>query len=571
MIRLVLALVCATLLAGCANIPDRTLPRVVVDATEEQPRQVGKPAPGLDPFNLVQEFVKNAGTPDAARTYLTEEAKPNWKSGEAPTIIQDEFKTIPQSVPEGKDPTNEQVVILTATSIGGLVGDFSFLPQVQSLEYRVVIKRQDGQWRIAEPPNAVLIREADFAKSYRRVNLEFFDPEQRVMVSDPRYVAIEPRPGLFGRVVYLLLGGPSESLKGAVRNHLEGLEMSTNILPEPDGAILINLGKVDKPLEDRQRIAAQLVRSLREVTTSPLRIRSQGLPLVPGHEDWTTGDVGAYDSLSALKADLLGLAVVGGRLYSLRDGKKLDGPTGDGSYDIVSAAQSLDGGLLAVVQRTPGGMKLRVGKSDGDLPEVSLPAAATLTRPTWLFAGSNEAMPNEVWTVQDGTLVVRVVRTNEGKWEDYPVDASEFTRNGGTITQLRLSRDGARVAAVVNGEIRVASVVRPNDAVTIRSGRTLQAGIVKDVVGLDWLDRLTVIAATDQPIRPVVSMSVDGYAYTAYNKTNLTLPVTAVTAAPGRSTIVTDGSGMWTTGEAGKVWQYHQNNLGSAALPFYPG
>ncbi|MBM7770031.1 hypothetical protein JOD54_000235 [Actinokineospora baliensis] len=571
MIRFVLTVLCALLLTSCANIPVRTLPKVVVDVTEEQPRQIGKPAPGLDPFNLVQEFVKNAGTPDAARTYLTEEAKPGWKGTGVPTIIQDEFKTVPQAVQEGRDPNKEQVVILTATSIGSLFGDWSFVPQVQSLEYRVIIQRQDGQWRIAEPPNTVLIREADFMKSYRRVNLEFFDPDQRVMIPDPRYVQVEPRQSLYGRVVDLLLGGPSESLKGAVRNQLEGLVLDTNVLQESDGGILINFGKLDKPLEDRQRIAAQLVRSLREVTTSPLRIRTQGLPLVPGHEDWTSNEPGAYDALTALKADLLGLAVVNGRLVSLRDGKPLEGPTGNGTYDVVRAAQSLDGTQLAVVQRVNGGMKLRVGKADGELPEVSLPAAGTLTRPTWLYAGSEEATPNEVWTVADGTLVVRVARTAEGKWEDYPVDASEFTRNGGTITELRLSRDGARVAAVVNGEVRVASVVRNNDAVMLRSGRTLQAGIVKDVVGLDWLDRLTVIAATGLAIRPVVSMSVDGYSYTTYNKTNLTLPVTAVTAAPGRATIVTDGSGMWTTGEAGKVWQYHQYNLGPGSLPFFPG
>ncbi|WP_051386107.1 LpqB family beta-propeller domain-containing protein [Actinokineospora inagensis] len=571
--RLFVLLLGAGLLAGCANIPDRTLPKVVVDNTEEQPRQIGKPAPGLDPFNLVQEFIKNAGTPDAARTYLTDEAKANWKSAAAPpTIIQDEFKTVPQSVPEGHGSADEQIVVLTATSIGSLFSDRSFVPQVQNLEYRVVVRRQDGQWRIAEPPGTLLIREADFTKSYRRVNLEFFDPEQRVLVPDPRYVEIEPRQGLFGRVVGLLLGGPSESLKGAVRNQLEGLELSTNVLPEADGSILVNLAKVDKPVEDRQRIAAQLVYSLREVTTSPLRLRSQGLPLVANHdEEWTVGDVGTYDALTTLKPDLLGLAVVNGRLLSLRDGKPLDGPTGNGTYDVASAAQSLDGSQLAVVQRVGGTMKLRVGKTEGDLPEVSLPPAVTLTRPTWLFAGATETGPNEVWTVQDGSLVVRVARTPDGKWEDFPVDASEFTRNGGTITQLRLSRDGARVAAVVNGEIRVASVVRTNDAVTLRASRTLQSGVVKDVIGIDWLDRVTVIAATDMATRPVVSLPVDGYSYTAYNKTNLTLPVTAVTAAPSRSTIVTDGSGMWATQEAGKVWQYHQFNLGPGSLPFYPG
>ncbi|SDD21713.1 LpqB family beta-propeller domain-containing protein [Actinokineospora iranica] len=571
MTRLLIALVCAAFLAGCANIPDRTLPKVVVDATADEPRPIGKPAPGLDPFTLVQQFVYNAGNPDAARTYLTDEARPNWKGSDEPTIVEDEFKTVPQSVQEGRDTANEQVVVLTANAVGRLKADNSFVPSVQSVEYRVIVKRQDGQWRISVPPSAVLIAESDFDASYRRVNLEFFDPEQRVMVPDPRYVAIEPREGLYGRVVGLLLGGPSEAIQGAVRSQLEGLGLSTNVVQEPDGAILVNLTRVDKSNEDRERMAAQIVLSLKTVTTSVVRLRSEGSPLVPTKEDWRPSDVGSYDALTRLKPDLLGLMVSGGKLLSLRDGKPVDGPSGSGAYDILSAAQSLDGSHLAVVQRSETGARLRVGRTNADLPEVSLSPTATLTRPTWLFGGTDNGGPNEVWTVQDGAFVVRVVRTASGTWEDFPVDASELTRNGGTITQLRLSRDGARVAAVVNGEVKVAAVVRKNDAVAISAARTLQGGVVKNVIGLDWLDRLTVIAATEQPAMPVASLPIDGLTYTQYNKTNLTPPITAITAAPSRSVIVTDGSGMWSTQEAGKVWQAQQPGQGRGAVPFYPG
>ncbi|GLZ38473.1 LpqB family beta-propeller domain-containing protein [Actinokineospora sp. NBRC 105648] len=571
--RLLIALFCAFLAAGCANIPDRTLPKIVVEATEQPQRQIGKPAPGLDPFSLVQGFVNNAGTPDIARTYLTEDIKPNWKgSAEPPTIIKNEsVRTVPQSVQEGRDNANEQVVVLTATALGRLVGDRSFVPGVQSVTYRVILRREDGQWRIAEPPNTMLINQSDFEASYRRVNLEFFDLDQRVLVPDLRYVETEPRQGLSGRVLDLLLAGPSEPLRGAVRSPLDGVTLSTNVVEEAGGAILINLSRLDKPIEDRQRIAAQLVYSLRDVTSSPLRLRVEGADLVPDHQDWTVGDVGSYDALTTLKPDLFGLAVVDGRLRSLRDGKPVEGPTGAGAYDIVSAAQSLDGTQLAVVQRTPVGMRLRVGRTNAELPEVSLSPTATLTRPTWLVGGASENGPSEVWTVQDGTLVVRVVRTADGKWDDFPVDASEFTQNGGTITQLRLSRDGARVAAVVNGEVKVASVVRTNDAVTISAVRTLQGGVVKDVIGLDWLDRLTLIVATEQTTLPVASMPIDGLTYTRYNTTNLTLPVRAITAAPSRSAIVTDGSGVWFTQEAGKVWQLHQYVQAAGALPFYPG
>ncbi len=571
--RLWIALLCAVLLAGCANIPDRTLPKIVVDAPADAPRPIGLPAPGLDQFTLVQQFIYNAGTPDAARTYLTEEAKPGWKGSAEPTIIKDEFLTVPQSVQEGKTTVDEQVVVLTANAVGRLKADSSFVPGVHSVEFQVIVKRQAGQWRIAEPPNAVLITETEFDASYRQVNLEFFDPELRVTVPDPRYVEVEPREGLYGRVVSLLLAGPSESLAGAVRSQLDGLQLSTNVIRESDGAIYVNLTRVvDANEDEKQRIAAQIVTSLREVTTSPIRLLSEGKPLIAGKQDWTASDVGSYDALATLKPDLLGLVVAGGKLISLRDGKPVEGPAGAGGYDIVTAAQSLDGSQLAVVQRLPGGgVRLRVGRSGTDLPEVSLPPTSTLTRPTWLFSGNADTGPTEVWTVQDSNLVTRVVRTADGKWKDFSVEASELTRNGGTITQLRLSRDGTRVAAVVNGEVKVAAVVRTNDNVTISAGRTIQGGVVTGVVGLDWLDRLTVIVATAQSDRPVVSIPIDGLTSTPYNRTNLTLPITAITAAPSRSVVVTDGSGMWSTQEAGKIWLAHQYGQGPTSRPFYPG
>lgn len=571
---LVVIMVFAGLLTGCANIPDRTPPKVVLDAPGPQERQVRKPTPDLDPLSLVQEFIFRAGTPDAARTYLTDEAKQHWPRIPEPTILQDGFKTPPAPVqdtrqPQGTDP-EEKVVMLTATQIGRLKADRAFYPGVQPVEYRIVVRRQpDGQWRISKPPDVLLIEQTKFDAAYRRVNLQFFDPEQRVMVSDPRYVEIEPSEGIEGRVMRLLLAGPSDSLKGAVRSQLEGVDLRTNVVRENDGAVLINLTQVDKSIEDRQRMAAQIVKSVSEVTTSPLRLNTEGRELVPQHGDWRQADVGSYDVLANPKADLLGLVVAGKTIRSMRDGKPIEGPAGAGAYDIVSAAQSLDGSQLAVVHRTPNGMGLRIGKINADLPQIDLPPAATLTRPTWLLGDANGG--GEVWTVLDGTVVVRAVRTSQGTWEDLSVDASELTADGGTITQLRLSRDGVRVAAVVNGEVKVASVVRTNDAVAIRLPRTLQGGKVKEVISVDWLNKVALIVATELNTMPVASLPIDGLTVNPYNSSTLTLPVTAITAAPSRPAVVTDGSGMWSTQEAGKVWQAHQHSQGPGSQPFFPG
>ncbi|CRK59707.1 LpqB [Alloactinosynnema sp. L-07] len=567
---LVAVLVFAAVTSGCANIPDRTPPKVVLDQPVTEPSKPGKPRPDLDPFSLVQDFVNAAGNPDAAKTYLTEEAGQHWPSSQVPTILQDNFTMPPLTGQEnGVDPANpdEKVVVLTGTVVGRLRDNHVFSPEPQSLEHRVVVRRQpDRQWRIATPPPDLLITQSKFDVAYRRVNLQFFDSEQRVMVSDPRYVENEPREGLEDRVMRLLVAGASDSLKTAVRSPLAGINLRTNAVLE-SGAVVVNLTQVDKSVEDRKRIAAQIVESLREVTSSPVRILSQDRPLLPQVE-WRPSDVDSYDALTTPKPDLLGLVAHGGRIYSMRDGKAIEGPSGAGAYDIASAAQSIDGTQLAIVQRTAAGMRLRIGALNADLAEVSHPAAATLTRPTWLY-GDNGG--REAWTVLDGTVVIRAVRTPQGGWEDLSVDASELTANGGTITQLRLSRDGVRVAAVVNGEIKIASVVRTDDAVSISLPRTLHGAKIKEAVSVDWMGKDALIVATRQNLLPVVKMPIDGLAFSVYNYSTLTQPITAITASPSRPAVVTDGSGMWSAQEAGPLWQAHPHGQGPGSVPFYPG
>ncbi|OLR90416.1 LpqB family beta-propeller domain-containing protein [Actinokineospora bangkokensis] len=565
----VLALV-ALFLAGCSNIPESTLPKVIRESPQNQAPVVSDPSPGLNPYGLVGEFVTKTGYADAARSYLTPEFADTWDGG-GETIIENEPKTTPPSLPEGNQ-ANEQVVILSGKQVGRLDAGRTFFAQVQPVEIRFKLTRNaEGQWRISDGPRNAVITRDGFTNSYRRVDLQFFDPNQRVLVPDPRFVPTEPRDGLEGRVVQLLLDGPSDSLRGAVRSQLDGLELRTNVVPEPDGAIRVNFGQMDKSAEDRKKVALQVVTTLYEVTTSTIRLDNQDRPLVAGQRDWNRGDFNAYENLTTPKPDLLGLSVTAGRVYSLRDGKPIDGPAGAGAYEVQSAAQSMDGTALAVVQRTPTGqVRLRVGTPEA-LPEVPGTDSGTLTRPTWLLSAGDDSPPSEVWTVKDGTFVLRVGRTPQNTWEVFSVDATELLRGGGTITQLRLSRDGVRVAAVVNGEVRIGTVVRTNDSVAIRSPLTLQGGTVSNVLGLDWIDRENIVVATGNPAMPVASLPIDGSTVTRYNTANLTLPVKAIAASPNRSTLVVDSLGLWMTPEASSTWLPHGHNQPPGSLPFYPG
>jgi hypothetical protein len=366
-------------------------------------------------------------------------------------------------------------------------------------------------------------------------------------------------------VIRLLLDGPSDTLDNAVKTLLTGAEVRTNVVTNSDGALEINLTKLgDKTPEERQLIAAQVVLSLRDVTQSQIRLMVDSQPLVPGHGDWRPSDLPSYDAAAKPNADLPGLFTRDGRVHQLRgDGHAITGPAGSGELNIASAAQSFDGNTLAVVQQVQTGVRLRIGGYGAPrLDEVDL-EASTLTRPTWM-----PGTTNEVWTVQNGVDVVRVVRTASGTWAPSAVNAGEL-RTFGTITDLRLSRDGVRVAIVAGGQIVVASVVRASDSVTIHLPRTLQGTAVKNVVGVDWRTQDSVVVATVQSTQPVLNVPVDGFSREPYQPANLGSPVSAIAAAPDRDVVVTDPVGMWTASDIYQVWQPQHQLPG--ARPFYPG
>ena len=175
---------------------------------------------------------------------------------------------------------------------------------------------------------------------------------------------------------------------------------------------------------------------------------------------------------------MAGQVVLGGRLRGLR--RHPGAGTGNGQFTVLSAARSNpDGELLAAVVAGP---QLRVGPFDGDLAAVGLDTAlnaATMTRPTWRPSGT------EAWTVINGRTVVAVALSGTSPPLTYFVNATELTQLG-PISQLRLSRDGVRVAAVISGRLVVAAVVTESGRVSLRHPQVLRDGNLPLTASVDW-------------------------------------------------------------------------------------
>jgi hypothetical protein len=577
-VRTALAVLCTALpMIGCAAIPEYSPPQAVKGADESRHATgVAEPEHDADPLTLVRNFVLASASPDgdhaAAKLYLTKQAQNDWNTKASPSVIADSFDTLysPSVTPSGNG--SRTTVVLRATKVGRLGPDSAFTPEVGTEELPMQVERQpDGQWRIADAPDGVRVTLSGFTENYHPARLYFLDPDRQVLVPDPRYVVAQPPSGMPARVMDLLLAGPSEALGGAVRSALPPtVSTRTNPVETPDGALEVNLDQLgDQTVQNKRLIVAQVVRSLQGVTNSRVRVESGGMPLFPDHPDWLPGDIPSYDAHTMPSADLQGLVVAAGRVRALKDGSPVPGPVGSGEYQVQSGAQSPDGSELAVVVRRPGGVVLRVGRYGETPREVDLPAAQ-MTRPTWTPDSSTADPSNELWTVADGN-VIRVVKTADGVWAPQAVNAAELTPFG-PISDLRLSRDGVRVAVVAGGRLVVCSVVRNQDSsVTLHAPRALQWGVLGNVVDVDWQSQDSLVVATSSPTTPVARLPVDGLQMDRFSSANLTAPVTAVTAAPGRPVMVVDASGGWTANDIGEVWRSMPINFGAGSLPFYPG
>lgn len=562
--------------AGCASIPGETMPQRA-DLQGAGTTQAGIPQPPKDedPLDLVRGFVDNNADPAnlhaAARAYLARSAQATWNlndsSDSSVTIIGDTFSTA-----EGQnDSTNPGLfhVVLHTTLIGSLAADGSFSAPAMTGDNQISVdvkKQSDGQWRIINPPKSLVITQSDFARYYRPVSVYFFSPGWDVLVPDPRYAVSEPPGGLPGRIMQFLLDGPSAALRGAVLNAIPAdASLKTNVTELSDGVINVNLNAMpDEQSSTKQLMIAQIVRSLQNYGSS-VTVESEGVELVPGHLKWGQNDLPVYTPLFGASATTL--VVAHNKIYNLSDGHPITGPAGNGDYDVVTAAQSMDGQELATVTPAPsGGDELRIGPFKGFGEVVKDLTATTFTRPSWEPGDAAGDPSRAVWTVADG-LVVRVVDTPQGGWTASPVDTSDVP---GPITDLRLSRDGVRVAMIAGGRLLVGAVVADQGSVSIKQVQQIQPTLT-GVTKVDWLRQDQLIVATDNPDQPVLSVSVDGEKVDPYNSANLTSTVTAIAASQTGPVIAVDSAGMWASTDINDYWTVVPHNQPAGAIPFYPG
>jgi Lipoprotein LpqB beta-propeller domain/Sporulation and spore germination len=570
-----LALVLAAAgVAGCANVPESSPVQVLRQISEGDDVLLPPgPVDGSNPLDLVRDFVFASGSNidehGAARRFLAPEAA-GWDDAASLTVLDGQFDTVP--APGAQNPsTGVTTIRIRGTAVGRVTSSGSFEPAQAVFQQDVTVVRREGQWRISNVPAGVVVPLSIFRDNYRSVRTWFVDPVRRLAVADLRYVPSVPARAQAARVVELLLAGPSGALLGAAVSQLPpGAQLRSNVTFSTDGALVVDLtrlGDLDEP--SRTLLAAQVVLSLSEVNVARARLLADGEPLLPSRPDLTREDVASLYAEMQPGADVPGLVVSGGRVRQLtgpEPGAPLPGPVGNGEFDVESAASTGDGQRLAAVARQGGERRLLVGSGpDGTVQSLAL-TANRMSRPSWTPSGG------EVWTVLDSSVVARVLVDGAGSVvRTAQVNAGELAAFG-PIADLRLSRDGMRVAAVVGGGLYTGAVARSIDGeVAIRNIRRLRPADLGEVVAADWRSAESIVAVTRNPDLLVGQVAVDGLGVQQVLGNNLTPPLSSVAAAPNRPLLVTDQAGVWSfAGGDQAAWR---QVIGGApdGVPFYPG
>ncbi|MCW2620588.1 MAG: hypothetical protein JWL64_190, partial [Frankiales bacterium] len=235
-------------LAGCATVPTSGDP---IDYTQvaDPGTQVRDttPAEGLSPQEIVRGFVAAGARIDqdlpllAARSFLTDAAKTSWRTDQGGVMILSATPRYDVLAGAGDDPA---VVQLSGTTDGYLASDGSYVPTARTeFAATLTLVRVDGEWRINDPPQQLILSVSDFNLAFTQREVYFLNNAGTVVVPDRRWLPNSSlSPGtLVSRLVDSLIAGPATPLLGAVRNSLQGGRPRVPIAATADGVLQVDL------------------------------------------------------------------------------------------------------------------------------------------------------------------------------------------------------------------------------------------------------------------------------------------------------------------------------------------
>lgn len=569
MIRLVTGVAAVAVVAtACSGVPTSSAPQVigpVLGAASSGSQPTDTPQPGAEPRAIVQEFLRaNVAEPLDPRgphEFLTPDEQRKWS---------DRTVTILQGSVEDADvgfgtPGNPHAVAVTVkgTQIGSLAAAGTYTPSPpasggsgQPWSFTYGLDPVNGQFRISEAPDGLVVYADEFANAYRSTPLYFLDLAEKRLVPDVRYTALTLPQAAASWELTQLLAGPRDELVNAVRtempSQLSSARSSVTVNGLQERVELPGSSHLDSDV--KVRLAAQLIATLGSAQPqTAMTITDGGVPIditnlsQPFTRDTLAGvppTAGAnarlFDTASAPPVFYLDDA---GRLVA-GDGRLVDGPLGTGGrYDLrsvaVTAARADTDYYVAACIDTGSAQAFWVGRASSGLRQVPLVPVphGPLTRPSWLTG------QKEVW-VANGSNLYRADYTARPVPTTAAGTVPTTLPPGARIAALRLSPEGSRIAMIVQSgsqsQLWVAAVVRTG---SLPDGGTARLDSAEPITprgyhlsDVAWSDDITLwtVGTTNQG-RGIWSVTVDGAGLRERSSAGLPQPQAAdsITTAPG--------------------------------------
>ena len=537
-----LALAACLALAGCTSLPTSSAPAPFdVSAKDGSGIQFSAEGPSADAdaATLVNDFLLAcaAGPQDdyaTARLFLSAASARSWQP-ETEILVYD-TDTAP-SVTAGSE-TATQVDVTVAVLGVASVDASGVLTRVatSTVSRTFTLVREEGQWRINNPENMVLMSRASFTASFSLANLYFPTAEGGDLVADPRWY---PSRRLASHLLAGLVEGPRQSLAPVTANAIPpGTTVPSQGLDVADGVARVELNAVMPSSESaRTTLAWELVRTLTQVA-DVLRVNAslsgdvldmQAIPVPPTY------------SLDTL----VGAGPGGVGLVSSSSVTELAAVT-DASNPTVSPVDS----SLIAWSGTDGVYAQRGGTTVAFLPGQA-PLGPSVDRFGWVW-GPATASSVSVGGGVDGAFSVSVESESAGQ-----IRAVRISPDGTRALVLRGSDASAWVGVVERGASGRPLAIRSLEEIPLERGSVVDASWTTPT-GL----ALVVRAAGEDD--QLVTMPLGGL------PSNVSLPirVTSMSAGGSSSAVVitgTDAAGReQVLIRSGALWQNAPDTLTSA-------
>lgn len=538
-VRALIALLAGlAMVAGCTTIPTSgpvervsAAPGRINSGVEIAP---ATPARGASAIEVVEGFLHAmaAVEPDysVARTYLTGTARDSWDPSAGVRVYA-----------EGSPPiVTEQGARLSAPLVGVVDAQGGFTESGGRLDHDFgLVRDADGQWRIATPPEGIVLSEYLFRSTFVRVPVYFRAAGQRWLVPDARYFP-RGRQAL-ERAAAAVVGGPTAWSIPMVDAPQSGRRVIRATLTPAGVAEVVVEGGVPGP-EQASTLAAQLAWTLRgfDAVAAFRVLDAAGVEWpIPGYEGRPVPVVGTFTEADpqngTTSRQLFG--VVGGSIVRINDGNQ--------GIDTIPLVPSVkEAGAIAVRHDVT---QVAVAGVGGDGLWLAAPAGGELTE---VLAGRPVRRPHfsrldELW-VADAAGRLGIVAGGKATTvpaPDLPV---------GAIVALRVSPDAARIALVVRradgrSVVGIAGIVRGVEGVRVVGWRQLAIHGVSndplDVVDVGWrtADALLLLVA-DGRGTTIISLYSDGSAPVVVGPPGA-MDLVELAVAPGVTPVVRSADG----------------------------